>query len=317
MSGKVDICARVFSFSPASRYNNGMHLAPETESAGDRLDDVMLDIVLARYRVLARDYERLWGLPCVLAGSDGRILAGECRCTGCLTADDCAVVRQQAIAEALRWGEPAVSLCPHGDMLWAVPVMWNARVLGGLFVLRPDGSHETLRTQEIHRAAHSLREMAEGADLTNAALLELRRESARRESERAEAIHELKEQSYHSIRDIYLLEEPALLAAIKRGDRATAREIINRILVGIYFLGRERPQLLKSFLLELVVTMSRSAVEAGGDPRGTPRRQLLRFRGAGRHRGRGSAVRVAGRHARTRHRGDQLQSALPHRHPDG
>lgn len=85
-------------------------------------------------------------------------------------------------------------------------------------------------------------------------------------SARAEAIHEVKGQEYQSIRDLYLREEPALLSAIKRGDKPAAREILNRVLVGIYFFGRERPTLLKSFILELIVTMSRSAVEAGGDP---------------------------------------------------
>ena len=102
--------------------------------------------------------------------------------------------------------------------------------------------------------------------MTNPALLALQRISTQRESERAKAIHELKGQNYESIREIYLTEEPALIAAIKGGDRRQARGIINRVLVGIYYLGRDRPLLLKSFLLELVVMMSRSAVEAGADP---------------------------------------------------
>ena len=45
-----------------------------------------------------------------------------------------------------------------------------------------------------------------------------------------------------------------------------ARAIINRVLVGIYFLGRERLELLKSLVLELVVMMCRAAVEAGANP---------------------------------------------------
>lgn len=104
------------------------------------------------------------------------------------------------------------------------------------------------------------------ANLTNSAYLELRRLEAQRESARAEAIHAVKDQDYHSIREIYLVEEPSLIAAVKRGDKRAAREIINRVLVGIYFMGRNRPLLLKSFLLELIVIMSRSAVEAGADP---------------------------------------------------
>ncbi len=68
---------------------------------------------------------------------------------------------------------------------------------------------------------------------------------------------------YDSIREFYLYEEPALLASIHRGDRREATRTINRILVHIYSAGEERSELLKGLLLELVVMMSRAAVEAG------------------------------------------------------
>jgi len=68
---------------------------------------------------------------------------------------------------------------------------------------------------------------------------------------------------YDRIRELYLYEEPALLASIQRGDRKQATRIINLILVHIYAAGAERSELLKGLLLELVVMMSRAAVEAG------------------------------------------------------
>ena len=70
-------------------------------------------------------------------------------------------------------------------------------------------------------------------------------------------------QPYERIRELYLYEEPALLASIQRGDRKQATRIINLILVHIYSAGAERSELLKGLLLELVVMMSRAAVEAG------------------------------------------------------
>jgi AraC-like DNA-binding protein len=54
-----------------------------------------------------------------------------------------------------------------------------------------------------------------------------------------------------------------LLAAILRGDRGEARHIINHVLVHIYSAGEERSDLLKGLLLELVVMISRAAVQAG------------------------------------------------------
>lgn len=220
---------------------------------------------------LIHAYHQAWGLRCVLTNTDGSVAAGYEGHTDCANSVECDSIRRRAVEEALRWGEPSMLLCPNNRVIWAVPVMENSVLVGGLVVEQAavdplETGAGCLSPANIRRAAIDLLTMAEEANLTNAALLELKRIEARRESERAEAIHELKEANYQSIRDIYLVEEPALIAAIKRGDRPVAREIINRVLVGIYFLGRERPSLLKSFILELVVTMSRSAVEAGADP---------------------------------------------------
>jgi len=77
------------------------------------------------------------------------------------------------------------------------------------------------------------------------------------------AIPLLEHRPYDRIRELYLLQEPALLAAIRRGDRGEARRIINHVLVHIYSAGEERSDLLKGLLLELVVMVSRAAVEAG------------------------------------------------------
>ena len=71
------------------------------------------------------------------------------------------------------------------------------------------------------------------------------------------------EHPFDRIRELYLYEEPALLASIRRGDRKEAIRIINLILVHIYSVGEERSELLKGLLLELVVMMSRAAIEAG------------------------------------------------------
>ncbi|MEI8039087.1 MAG: AraC family transcriptional regulator [Verrucomicrobiota bacterium] len=77
------------------------------------------------------------------------------------------------------------------------------------------------------------------------------------------AIPLLEHRPYDRIRELYLYQEPALLAAIRRGDRGEARRLINYVLVHIYSAGEERSDLLKGLLLELVVMISRAAVEAG------------------------------------------------------
>jgi AraC-like DNA-binding protein len=77
------------------------------------------------------------------------------------------------------------------------------------------------------------------------------------------AIPLLEHRPYDRIRELYLLQEPMLLAAIRRGDRGEARRIINHVLVHIFSAGEERSDLLKGLLLELVVMISRAAIEAG------------------------------------------------------
>jgi AraC-like DNA-binding protein len=77
------------------------------------------------------------------------------------------------------------------------------------------------------------------------------------------AVPLLAHRPYDRIREFYLYQEPYLIAAIRRGDRGEARQIINHVLVHIYSAGEERSDLLKGLLLELVVMISRAAVEAG------------------------------------------------------
>jgi AraC-like DNA-binding protein len=77
------------------------------------------------------------------------------------------------------------------------------------------------------------------------------------------AIPLLEQRPYDRIREFYLYEEPALLAAMRRGDSGEATRIINNVLVHMYSAGQERSDLLKGLLLELVVMISRAAVEAG------------------------------------------------------
>lgn len=176
--------------------------------------------------------------------------------------------RVEAIAEAVRWGEPCVMMDAAGLVTWALPLMCNALVLGGLVVdgVSMDGGDARGIARRIRGGCAELLRLAVEFNLTNGDYLAARRAEANRERERAEAIHLLKGGNYDEVRDLYLREEPGLLAAIKRGERSAAREIVNRVLVGIYQMARARPNLLKSLALELVVMMSRAAVESGADP---------------------------------------------------
>src|SRR6266508_229297 len=133
----------------------------------------------AAFQGLARAYHDAWGLACVLTDVDGNVVNGDGACTPeCVCTSDCAAARKRAIEEAVRWGEPSVLLCPHENLIWAVPVMENACVLGGIVAARTDIASLHRRAhagapglQDIHLAVTELRDRAAGANLTNAALL--------------------------------------------------------------------------------------------------------------------------------------------------
>jgi len=207
---------------------------------------------------------------CVVA-PDGTVLHDRGACEGCAaaSAQRCDEARAFAVSEGLRWGEPSVTPCPCGRLLWAVPLMLNAQVIGGLVANAEEaqvlGGGEGPRL-DIARVCSDLRRLAEERNLTNAAALGVHRRSYHDEQQRAHAIHAFKSGVHYSIRELYMREEPALLAAIRSGDRRAAREILNRLLMTVHYHARDRIDLVRSILLELVVTMSRTAVEAGGEP---------------------------------------------------
>jgi len=199
---------------------------------------------------------------------EGKVINAPCLLC---TADpkECTIARRHVVSESVRWGEPTLYDSPEGHILWAVPLMHNAQCYGGLVAcidedkVFPDDAGTI--AIDLRRACRHLRELAETYNLTNSAQLEQNRNTSIREQRRAEAIHDLKTIDCPTIMERYLREEPELLSCIRRGERGEAVAILNRILILIYGQGAERLQLVKSLLMELVVSMCRTAVEAGAD----------------------------------------------------
>lgn len=224
-----------------------------------------------RFRRLARRYSERWGVGLCAVDPEGRVVMRAGKCATCAgVTDECDEARAFAVREGLRWGEPSIVQCPRRMLLWAVPLMHNREITGGLVAVATEeevpAGGSSRPALDIPRVCADLRALAEEANLTNAAALELNRRRYHDEQQRAHAIHAFKSEVHYSIRELYMNEEPALLAAIRSGDRRAAREILNRLLITVHYHARDRLDLVKSLFLELVVTMSRTAVEAGGNP---------------------------------------------------
>lgn len=214
-------------------------------------------------------YFRQFGFPVVIVDRDGKPLAGDPTETECECRNRSDQRRLHAIEQSHYWGEPIINLCcDSGYAMWGVPLVDNNELVGGLIVqgIELEGlSNDDHR--KVQQAAHALHHLALEANCIPQAEVELAQQRARKESHRFLAIEAAKNQPVSDdIRTIYLTEEPELLSAIKTGDIGRARSILNHILTGVYGLAGERLELLKSAVLELVVMMSRAAVEAGADP---------------------------------------------------
>jgi len=206
----------------------------------------------------------------LLVDQNGKLVRGKPYKSGGATEKERGQWRALAVAEALRWGEPSMIACPGDHMIWGVPVMHNNEILGGLVVkpraVKAEGEKVKSLSETLAQACDRLLEIAEKYNLTNTSLLKLNRIAAFVEREKAEAIHEAKKKHYSDLQQLYHLEEPSLLHAIQAGERNHARAIINRLLLHIYNHKPASLNFLKSFAMELVVMMSRTAVDAGADP---------------------------------------------------
>ena len=217
---------------------------------------------------LAREYQRRFRISLTHCDEKGRILQSVAKSQTDST--ELRQARMLSIHEAMRWGEPTAQMAMGNLLVWAVPLLENQNLLGGLVATI---SERRLFVRGRDRMAFDprsacmyLRKLAEEANLTNAAILRERRREYRLEQMRAEGIASHKQMPRGEIRAMYLLDEPALLKAIRSGNREQARSILNRLLAAMHHHAGDRLEVIKSFFMELVVTMTRMAVEAGGIP---------------------------------------------------
>lgn len=226
--------------------------------------------LLVQFEPARREYRARFKLDLSLVDLRGKVLRGKSGKIGGATEKDRNQWRAMAISEAQRWGQPSMIACPGDRVIWGVPLMNNNQILGGLVVkpcaIKAEGEKVKALSETLTQACDGLLEIVEKYNLTNSAQLKLNRLAAFVEREKAEAIHGAKKSSYTDLRKLYHQEEPSLLHAIQEGERTHARAIINRLLLHIYDHRPFSLNLLKSFAMELIVMMSRTAVDAGADP---------------------------------------------------
>lgn len=201
----------------------------------------------------------------------------------------CAEENIFAMNEALRFGSTYLMNSHTGLIFFALPVMCNQTVVGGIVssrilpmelytiitdekntkdyvndehIIRTVKSIPVIEASTVRIASENLFSLALSYNLVNETLLSSRRASNEQEANIAEVIATTKvhSENYHLL---YLYKEKELIERIKASDRHGAVRILNDILVGVFGVSSTPIDVIKVRLMELIVIISRAAVEAG------------------------------------------------------
>lgn len=221
------------------------------------------------FDALARWYRKVHKAELYCVAPDGSILEGAANCRTRNT-PACRLAHNQALHEAYRWGEPSVTTCPRNRLIWVVPLMINEHIIGA--VIASVTERQAMEKAEpnggpsLREAIRDLQAKIVQLNWTNQARLQTHQHDYQSEKQRAEAIHDYKATGGSDVRRLYLQDEPAMLSAIRRGDISSARGTLNRLLVHMMHQAGNNLEHTKSFFMELVVALYRTAIEAGGQP---------------------------------------------------
>jgi len=210
----------------------------------------------------------------------------------------CQRAHKEAARESLRWGEAIISKCCYFLMQITAPVIKGKKLVGYLVAspfllvdpseLQPEeviflhnkgkpekrralekalSSIHIVKDEEAGQAAHYLFQIADRlSDPDLSGLLKVR-EAQELQGKIADQICDLKnlerDLTPYSLSRLFYEQEREVVAKIRLGDRNGAKEILYQLLAIILIQYLENFELLKISILELLIILSRAAVEAG------------------------------------------------------
>ncbi|MBM4340958.1 MAG: helix-turn-helix domain-containing protein [Deltaproteobacteria bacterium] len=209
----------------------------------------------------------------------------------------CLKAHREAVRESLRWGEPVLSKCCYFTMQIVSPVLQKGRLVGNLVAspfllihpseLEPEelnllrrgkaeksGAIEKalslipiVKDEEARKAAQRLFQLADRLSDPDLGDLRKVREAQILQGEIADRIRDLKdldrEFTPDSLSKLFYDREKEIVTKIRLGDKNGAKEILCQLLAIVLVQYLENFELLKISMLELLIILSRAAVEAG------------------------------------------------------
>lgn len=254
-----------------------------------------------KFKEISRKYFPRTGLPLVLIDLEGRIHFNSRSCGVCrelLAHQDkglnkkCRMKMVMAVREAYRWGEGYITTCPAGLIIFAVPLVFKKRLAAGLlsgFAVFPEMKKDireeiagnlrdfglevkpgplarlrirVLLLEDVREFVSFLLTLTRRSN--DLAFLKEINERYIRQYQIANAMEELKKRTPEATGQIFD-KQNEIIQLVKLGDKTGAREILNEFLGSIFFQSGMNFETIKVRLIELVVMISRAAIEAGGE----------------------------------------------------
>ena len=255
-----------------------------------------------KFKMLSGKYTAKTGLPLTLINTSGEIVFGQ-KCSvceqvfdgmNCVLMNNCRLRMLQAIEESFRWGEGYITNCPIGLIMFAVPIVLNQKLLGGFlsgFAIFPEmrkdfieemiqnlrGFDEALdesKVRDLKFKIFSLKKVRDNVSyllaltrqfqINDLSFLEDRRAKYIQQYKIANFLDDLKKNRPNVPQKI-LDKQDEIIQKVKLGDKTGAREILNEFLGSIFFESGMNFDVIKVRIIELVVIISRTAIEAGVD----------------------------------------------------
>jgi two-component system response regulator YesN len=256
-----------------------------------------------KFKMLSLKYTRKTGLPLVLITASGEIIHSGKKCAICEQAlkskntalmNNCRLKMLKAIEEAFRWGEGYITNCPLGLVMFAVPIVIDKKLIGGFlsgFAIFPEmredfvdeiaqnlgsfyESVDKLKLRDLKFKIFSLKKVRENVSyllaltrkfqINDMNFLEDRKAKYIQQYKIANFLDDLKKNRPDVARKI-LDKQEEIIQKVKLGDKTGAREILNEFLGSIFFESGMNFEIIKVRIIELVVIISRTAIEAGVD----------------------------------------------------
>jgi len=259
-------------------------------------------IPFKKFSSLAKKYCQRTGLPLILINNEGQTVYKSNECGLCLRLlpkekelieKNCHLSMLRAIKESFRWGEGYITTCPLGLIIFAVPVIYKQKLMGGLisgFAIFPEMKKDideeianklkenyeySLSDQKRSRLnlkIVSLKKTREYLSfllyltrryyISDINFLRNKRERYVQQYKIANFLNDLKKSKSDISRKI-LDKQNEIIQKVKLGDKNGAREILNEFLGSIFFESGMNFEIIKVRAIELVVIISRAAIEAG------------------------------------------------------